>query len=166
MIYHFRLILDTKEDVFRDIALEENASFEDFHNAITQAFGFGGSEMAVFYESNDNWEQGNSISLFDMGDEESRRMSDMLLNDIFPEHSKMLYIYDFLNLWTFFVELIETDEPKPGNTYPLLLFSHGDVPEQAPEKSFTAEKDDWSESHFEENGFDDDLYDDPEDDWY
>ena len=42
MIYHFRLILDTKEDVFRDIALEETDNFEDFHNAITQAFGFGG----------------------------------------------------------------------------------------------------------------------------
>ena len=45
MIYHFRLILDTKEDVFRDIALEETDNFEDFHNAITQAFGFGGSEI-------------------------------------------------------------------------------------------------------------------------
>ena len=133
MIYHFRLILDTKEDVFRDIALQENATFEDFHNAITQAFGFGGSEMAVFYESDDEWQQGDSISLFDMGEDDVRRMSDTILHDIFPHVSKMLYVYDFLNLWTFFVELIETDEPKPGNTYPLLLFSHGDVPEEAPE---------------------------------
>jgi len=75
MIYHFRIILDTKEDVFRDVALEENATFEDFHNAITQAFGFSGSEMAVFYESDDEWQQGDSISLFDMGEDETRRMS-------------------------------------------------------------------------------------------
>lgn len=165
MIYHFRLILDTKEDVFRDIALEEDATFEDFHNVITQAFGFGGSEMAVFYESDDDWQQGDSISLFDMGEEDTRRMSDTPLNAVFPHIDKMLYIYDFLNLWTFFVELIETDEPKPGNTYPMLLFSHGEVPEEAPEKSFTAEKDEWSESDFEENGLDD-PYEDPEDDWY
>ena len=165
MIYHFRLILDTKEDIFRDIALEENATFEDFHNAITQAFGFGGSEMAVFYESDDNWKQGDSISLFDMGEADARRMSEIPLNTVFPHINKMLYIYDFLNLWTFFVELIETDEPKPGNTYPMLLFSHGEVPEDAPEKSFTAEKDEWSESNIEENGFDD-HYEDPEEDWY
>ena len=165
MIYHFRLILDTKEDIFRDIAIEENATFEDFHNAITQAFGFGGSEMAVFYESDDDWKQGDSISLFDIGEADARRMSDILLNVVFPHINKMLYIYDFLNLWTFFVELIETDEPKPGNTYPMLLFSHGEVPEDAPEKSFTAEKDEWSESNIEENGFDD-HYEDPADDWY
>ena len=164
MIYHFRLILDTKEDVFRDIALEENATFEDFHNAITQAFGFGGSEMAVFYESDDEWQQGDSISLFDMGEEDARRMSDTLLNDVFPHTSKMLYVYDFLSLWTFFVELIESDEPIPGNAYPLLLFSHGDVPEEAPEKTFKAEKDQWDENNFDENGVDD--FDEPSDDWY
>lgn len=164
MIYHFRLILDTKEDVFRDIALEENATFEDFHNAITQAFGFGGSEMAVFYESDDEWQQGDSISLFDMGEDDARRMSDVLLQDIFPQLSKMLYVYDFLNLWTFFIELIETDEPKPGNTYPLLLFSHGEVPEEAPDKTFEAEKDSWSENDFDQNGLDD--YEEPSDDWY
>ena len=164
MIYHFRLILDTKEDVFRDIALQENATFEDFHNAITQAFGFGGSEMAVFYESDDEWQQGDSISLFDMGEDDVRRMSDTFLHDIFPHVSKMLYVYDFLNLWTFFVELIETDEPKAGNTYPLLLFSHGDVPEEAPEKTFKAEKNEWSDNDFEENGIDD--FDEPSEDWY
>ncbi len=164
MIYHFRLILDTKEDVFRDIALEENATFEDFHNAITQAFGFGGSEMAVFYESDDEWQQGDSISLFDMGEDDTRRMSDTMLHDIFPHISKMLYVYDFLNLWTFFVELIETDEPKHGNTYPLLLFSHGDVPEEAPEKTFKAEKNEWGEDNFDDNGTDN--FDEPSEDWY
>ena len=164
MIYHFRLILDTKEDVFRDIALEENATFEDFHNAITQAFGFGGSEMAVFYESDDEWQQGDSISLFDMGENDTRRMIDTVLHEVFPKVSKMLYVYDFLNLWTFFVELIETDEPKPGNAYPLLLFSHGDVPDEAPEKTFEAEKDPWNENEFDENGMSD--FEEPSDDWY
>jgi len=164
MIYHFRLILDTKEDVFRDVALEENATFEDFHNAITQAFGFGGSEMAVFYESDDEWQQGDAISLFDMGEDEARLMSDTLLQDLFPHVSKMLYVYDFLNLWTFFIELIETDEPKPGNSYPMLLFSHGEVPEDAPEKTFESEKDSWSENDFDENGMSD--FEEPSDDWY
>jgi hypothetical protein len=76
----------------------------------------------------------------------------------------MLYVYDFLNLWTFFIELIETDEPKPGNSYPMLLFSHGEVPEDAPEKTFESEKDSWSENGFDENDMSD--FEEPSDDWY
>ena len=165
MIYHFRIILDTKEDVFRDIALEENATFEDFHNTITQAFGFSGSEMAVFYESDDEWQQGDSISLFDMGEEETRRMNSTLLDSLFPSLKKMLYVYDFLNLWTFFIELIETDEAKPGAAYPMLIYIHGEVPEEAPEKIFTSEKeeDEWEENGYDKNGLD--SFEDPYDDW-
>ena len=165
MIYHFRLILDTKEDVFRDIALEEEDSFEDFHNTITQAFGFGGSEMAIFYESDEEWQQGDSISLFDIGDESVRRMSETPLNSVFPSVSKMLYVYDFLNLWTFFVELVETDEPKSGSTYPMLIYTHGEVPEEAPEKNFRADKDEWNEDSFNESDLDDDL-ENTSQDWY
>jgi len=100
-----------------------------------------------------------------MGEEDVRRMSDTLLKDVFSHSSKMLYVYDFLNLWTFFIELIETDEPKPGNSYPMLLFTHGEVPEEAPEKSFEADKDSWSDTDYDENGLDD-PYEDPADDWY
>ena len=37
------------------------------HNVLTQSFGFDGSEMASFYISNEHWEQGQEIALFDMG---------------------------------------------------------------------------------------------------
>ena len=68
MIYRFRVILDIQEDVFRDIEIEGESTFEDFHNTITQSFGFGGQEMASFYLSNELWEQGEEIALFDMGE--------------------------------------------------------------------------------------------------
>ena len=48
MIYRFRIILDAPGDIFRDLEIEATASLEDFHYAIAQAFGFGGSEMASF----------------------------------------------------------------------------------------------------------------------
>ena len=31
MIYRIRIILDVKQDVLRDIEIEENATLEDFH---------------------------------------------------------------------------------------------------------------------------------------
>ena len=69
MIYRFRIILDTHEDVFRDIEIEASNTLEDFHNAITQAFGFDGQEMASFYTSNELWEEDEEIPLFDVSDE-------------------------------------------------------------------------------------------------
>ena len=68
MIYRFRAILDTKEDVFRDIEIDSENTLEELHNSITQAFGFEGNEMASFYVSNQNWEQGEEIALFDMSE--------------------------------------------------------------------------------------------------
>ena len=68
MIYRFRIILDAQEDIFRDLEIEASASLEDFHYAIAQAFGFGGNEMASFYTTHDNWEQGEELPLLDMGE--------------------------------------------------------------------------------------------------
>ncbi len=70
MIYRFRIILDNKseEDIFRDIEIRKTDTLEDLHNAITQSFGFDGMEMASFYLSDDEWNQGEEISLFDMSE--------------------------------------------------------------------------------------------------
>jgi hypothetical protein len=152
MIYRFRIILDTHEDVFRDIEIEADATLEDFHNAITQAFGFGGQEMASFFTSNDLWEQEEEIALFDMSDEpgNARVMNETLIEDVVSEdETKLIYIYDFLNMWTFLVELADVVEAEPGLSYPNLMFAHGVIPEEAPEKEFVA--DEMDEADFEED---------------
>ena len=81
MIYRFRIILDTEEDVFRDIEIEQEATLEQFHDVITQSFGFDGTEMASFYISDDKWNQGEEISLFDMseGSQPVKLMNETLL---------------------------------------------------------------------------------------
>ncbi len=159
MIYRFRIILDTHEDVFRDIEIEASATLEDFHNAITQSFGFDGQEMASFYTSNELWEEGEEISLFDVGDAPGglRIMSETFLEDVVDEEkTRLLYVYDFLNMWTFMVELADIAEVETGMTYPNLMYSHGQIPEEAPEKEFIAEE-------IEEEDFDEDFDLDPED---
>jgi len=82
MIYRFRVILDndTEDDVFRDIEIRKTDSLEDLHNTITQSFGFDGTEMASFYVSDDEWNQGEEISLFDMseGVNEVKLMNDLI----------------------------------------------------------------------------------------
>ena len=165
MIYRFRAILDheNKEDIFRDIEIRKTDTFEDLHNVLTQSFGFDGSEMASFYVSNDDWHQGQEIALFDMGqNEDIRMMNETIIEDVLEEdNKKLIYIYDFLNMWTFLVELGEIVEEAQGTDYPNLLFVCGQVPSEAPEKQFEADQsnedldgyrfDDYDELNFDEH---------------
>lgn len=159
MIYKFRAILDAEDDVFRDIAIQEDDTLEDLHNAIVNAFGFDGMEVASFYTCDDQWNQEEEIPMFDSGDVpgEMKIMSDYALNQLLSEdQTKIIYVYDFINMWTFLVELAAVEESEAGVTYPNLLFSHGELPAAAPEKEFEAEKEDFY-SEFEDDLDDDDL---------
>ncbi|MDX1471553.1 MAG: hypothetical protein R3213_08655 [Flavobacteriaceae bacterium] len=156
MIYRFRVLLDydAEEDVFRDLEISEEDTLEDLHNAITQSFGFDGSEMASFYVSNEHWDQGEEISLFDLSDVGSsvKLMSQTTINEVVNEaQPRLIYIYDFLSMWTFLIELGEIVEESPDQDYPNLMYVQGQIPDEAPEKQFESESiDDFDE-------FDDDL---------
>jgi hypothetical protein len=147
MIYRFRIILDndTEDDIFRDIEIRNTDTLEDLHNAITQSFGFDGSEMASFYLSDNDWNQGEEISLFDVSDslESVRLMHETTIESVTNEdNTKLIYVYDFLSMWTFLVELGEIVDEAEGADYPNLLFVHGQIPTEAPVKEFSTEADD------------------------
>jgi hypothetical protein len=166
MIYRFRVILDSEEDVFRDIEIDTTANAEDFHNAIAQAFGFEGGEMASFYLSDNEWNQGEEIALFDMSDglNPVRVMCETALDDIVDDEKRnLIYIYDFFNMWTFLVELAEIAAPEPGKIYPNLMFAHGVLPEDPPEKEFKS--DDPNQNNEDIEGLDLDSFDDFNEQW-
>lgn len=159
MIYRFRVILDndTDEDIFRDLEIRETDTLEDLHNIITQSFGFDGTEMASFYISDDEWNQGEEISLFDMSEtgNQVRLMNETTLDDTVHEaQTKLIYVYDFLNMWTFFVELAEIAEENEGVDYPNLMFVQGQVPDSAPEKLFEAQSDEDLDDDFNIDDYD------------
>ena len=117
MIYRFRVVLDndTKEDIFRDIEIRKTDSLEDLHNVITQSFGFDGSEMASFYLSDDNWNQGEEIPLINMDEEASDSIcmaTTTIKQRVETPGEKLIYVYDFLEMWTFYVELIDVLEEE------------------------------------------------------
>ena len=152
-MYHtYRCILDIEEDVIRDIKISDKQSLQDLHSAIVNAFGFSSNEMAAFYRTDDTWEQGEEIPLIDMSDAGvSNEMKDYKLSSLFHDTAdKMLYVYDFLNLWTFFIELRQIEETTE-DTHTQLIFSTGKLPHKAPEKHFESTK--------TENDFEDELAD-------
>jgi hypothetical protein len=141
MIYKLRIILDTEQDVIREIAIKESDSLEDLHNATVNAFGFDGTEMASFYMTDDNWNQGAEIPLFDMSENgDAVTMQHFVISDIMDtEKTKLIYVYDFFSLWSFFVELVDIVEDINEYELPALLFTLGVIPDEAPEKEFKSE---------------------------
>jgi|TARA_B100001245_G_scaffold21118_1_gene13800 hypothetical protein len=143
MIYRLRVILDndTEDDIFRDIEINKKDALVEFHKSIITSFGFSNNEIASFYLSDNQWNQGEEISLFSFEDQDNKLMSDILINDVINnQNNKLIYVYDFLHMWTFLIELIEVAEGIKGIDYPNIIFSKGEIPEKAPEKKFESEK--------------------------
>ena len=128
-IFRIRAILDDSEDIIRDFEIEVNSSLNDLHNLINKSFGFSGTELASFYRSNSKWEQGDELPLIDLN-EKNKSKANISINEIVSNDLKQLiYIYDFLKLWTFYIEIIEEVQMIDKQNYPKLIFSHGDIPE-------------------------------------
>lgn len=141
-IYKFRVILDTDEDVFRDIEIGTESTFEELHEAIMHAFDFSGDEMASFYMSDEEWEKGQEITLLEMGmdaglpfDGEDPDvvlvMKQVSLKDMIKLPSeKILYVFDFMRMWCFYIELMAHKKAAPSTLYPRVAHVYGDAPAQ------------------------------------
>lgn len=130
-IYKLRVIIDTVEDVFRDIEINTDATFLDFHSSILKAFGWEGGEMASFYMSNETWDKGEEIPLLDMLDDpEAKTMKNTFLDHyISKPDEKIIYVYDFLRMWCFYIELMAIKKSAPETVYPKVVVSYGDAPD-------------------------------------
>lgn len=164
MIYKIRIILDVDDNVIRDIAIDATNTLEDLHYAINEAFGFSGTEMASFYLSDAEWNQGEEFPLFDMSEipGEVIQMREISLGEVMVRPGdKLIYVYDFIFMWTFYVELIEVLEDGAFKLLPQLVFSLGEVPEEAPQKTFKSDQTEFG-LDTDEDG---DLYFDADEYW-
>ncbi|MCB0760185.1 MAG: hypothetical protein KDC12_01590 [Flavobacteriales bacterium] len=132
-IYKFRVIIDTEADIFRDIEIDTQSNFADLHEAILRAFDWEEGEMASFYMSNETWDRGEEIPLLDMGEMEGKSSPSMfntLLKDrVTRPDEKLVYVYDFLRMWCFYIELQEIKKAAPSTLYPRVALAYGDAPD-------------------------------------
>lgn len=133
-IYKFRVLIESEEQVFRDIEINSEDSFDKLHEAILKAYNFNNEQLASFYESDDKWSKGKEIALVDMSlsDNETLIMSETPIKSVICcVGNHLLYTYDFLNMWNFFIELIEISlKENPEKTYPCVAYSFGEAPKQ------------------------------------
>jgi len=137
-LYKFKLTFEEYEDISRVIEIKSSQTFFEFHKAILDSVGFDQKQMASFYMSNDTWKKEQEITLEDMSDDKDENsipiptMKDsrlsMFVND---PHQKIVYVYDFIEMWTMHLELVAIEmKEKAGTKYPLCTKSVGLAPKQ------------------------------------
>lgn len=137
-IIKFRILIDNEgdEEIFRDIEILGSQTFDELHKEIQKSFSFDAAQMASFYMSNDNWDKGQEIPLMKMDFDDgstSLEMKDTLINQMVQEkNQKIVYVFDFLLMWCFFVEVVEITPYKTSdkNKYPRCVLTYGDAPDQ------------------------------------
>ena len=153
----FRVLLDSNDrnEVFRDILISDNDNFESFYNAILNAYQFSNDQMASFYMSNDMWDKGHEISLYDMSfGEDSEQilpgvMRTSMIRDFIQEgNQKIILVHDFLRMWIFLIELIGHQNDAPES--PQMVLSVGNAPAE------TSKLEDDESLRFETEGEDED----------
>ena len=178
--YKFRLFFDEVEDFVRDFELLADQTFGDFHEVIIQNIkGLNEKELASFYVCDNQWNKIREITLIDMDDrdedeeeeedgEENKNyqlfskitMDEAVLSDLIDEpHQRLIYEYDFLNMKTFFIELLKSSEASDKLTYPRCTASIGELPKQV--NVFQKDAFDFSDltdNEYDEDEDDEDFY--------
>ncbi len=132
-IITYRVAFDQEETCFREIEMLDTHTFFDFHNQIIQEFDLEKGQLASFYVSNDNWDKGQEITLMTMDFDDGSKtieMSDTLLHQISnAKGQKLVYVYDFMNMLCFFIELSNIHESSnlKNNEYPKCTYSVGKI---------------------------------------
>lgn len=163
--YIFRVVVDTEKDIFRDINILENQTFEDLHKSIIKAFEFKGDQMASFYISNEKWEKGEEIALMDMSLENESgpiNMNNTIVSSkINSSNQKILYIYDFLKMWIFYIELVKEGVKEENVSYPYVSLVFGSPPNELSKDInylFDSDFDDINEKNKTSNDLDEDEF--------
>lgn len=133
MIYRFTIISDEVDNFLREIQIDPEATFLDFHKAILQSTGYSNDQMTSFFICDEDWEKEKEITLEEMDDNpeiDSWIMADTTIGELVEdEKQKLLYIFDYMTERCFFIELSEIITGKTI-TGAKCTKKEGDAPQQ------------------------------------
>ncbi len=155
-VYKFKIVVEDNEDIYREIEILSGQTFEDFHNAIQDAFSFDKKHSASFFVSDDYWRKDQEITLknedLELDEEEKRKavpekklmQSVKIAKFIESPRQRFMYVFDPIAKWSFCIELMKIMPDNPTNKYPTCVRSIGKSPKQykakiVPENELTPE---------------------------
>ncbi len=134
MVFKFRLLSNEIKDFVRDIEIQANQTFFDFHKAIQDDLNFDSSQIASFFQTNQLWEKEKEFILFDMSDVPNNSMIAMdqarMKDFVKDPKQRLIYIFDVFNERALFIELVDMQEEDRYSDYPAVVFSKGLAPQQ------------------------------------
>ena len=136
MIYKFRITSSEVKEFVREIEINHEQTYLEFHNKIQKTISYDDSQMASFYQIGSTGERGLEIALFEMNTEDDDNMNvvpmdvAMIREFVSSERPELIYVFDFFSDRFFNVKLIEKGISKSKAQYPKCTLSEGDAPEQ------------------------------------
>ena len=141
-VYKFKLFIEDNEDIYREIEILSGQTFEDFHNAIQDAYKFDKKHAAAFFVSDDYWRKDQEITLREedlpLEEEEIRKgvspkklmSKTKIAKYIDSPRQRFMYVFDPAVKWAFCIELMKILPDNPKGTYPACVKSIGNPPKQ------------------------------------
>lgn len=165
-IYRFKLRFENQDEFMREIEVRSDQTFGDFHRAIVSDLKLDTGTFSSFFTCNDQFRKKQEISLVDMNPEPEEDggkpvyvMDKSRLSKFIDDpHQKLLFVYDYLNYWTFYIELQKILPADSSREYPRIFRSEGEIPRELSAKPGALPAD---EKRIDLS-FDEDVYD-PED---
>jgi len=147
MKYNIRVILESKEDVIRDIEINSDCLLSELHYYLIECFDLNKNELASFYTTNDELEIIDEIPLVSFEDR-SPNMENTKLEIVLDEHNNnLIYVYDYMKMWRFLIELKSKDVDF---NIKKCVSKIGKMPKEAPEINFYQENKNEDEDGIEE----------------
>ena len=150
MKYNIRVILESKEDVIRDIEINSDCLLSELHYYLIECFDLNKNELASFYTTNDELEIIDEIPLVSFEDR-SPNMENTKLEIVLDEHNNnLIYVHDYMKMWRFLIELKSKDVDF---NIKKCVSKIGKMPKEAPEINFYQEN-----KNEDEDGIDEEYH--------
>jgi hypothetical protein len=147
MKYNIRVILESKEDVIRDIEINSDCLLSELHYYLIECFDLNKNELASFYTTNNELEIIDEIPLVSFEDK-SPNMENTKLEIVLDEHNNnLIYVHDYMKMWRFLIELKSKDVDF---NIKKCVSKIGKMPKEAPEINFYQENKNEDEDGIEE----------------
>lgn len=116
MIYHFVILSPEDEEFCREILIDSDNTFEQFHESIQENVQYDKGQLASFFMLNSEWEKEQEITLMPMdqlAESNLKIMSETKLSDLIKEKKQRLhYLFDYFGNRGFFIELLNIGENR------------------------------------------------------
>ena len=136
MKYNIRVILESKENVIRDIEINSDCLLSELHYYLIECFDLNKNELASFYTTNNELEIIDEIPLVSFEDR-GPNMENTKLEIVLDEHNNnLIYVHDYMKMWRFLIELKSKDVDF---NIKKCVSKIGKMPKEAPKINFYQE---------------------------